>query len=270
MGWQTFGGYYDLGDRSILQRSALLTRCCESLIRNEGDFEFILVNDNSTDNGEDIVLSYAERDNRIIPLTNVCRKGVSGARNTGLDNARGEWITFLDADDELAPDAILAFNEAIRGGQYRIYQFDHWRYYAPIDKLTVKYRNKPGEYTITDRPTLFCMVWNKLYRADLLRDIKFDEDVSYCEDELFNLECIAKDNRIFCIKKETVIHHFDNTKSLTKTTTAEQLFLQTEKLAEYIKRQSDPVIKVACCLSLSEHWQSNKYLDIIGERKAQE
>lgn len=244
-----------------------LDRCCQSLADNAGDFEFLMVDDNSQDDGAEVVAKFAAKDSRFVPLTNTGGKGVSGARNTGLDNARGEWITFVDADDELAPDAFRAFNEAIRGGQYNIYQFDHFRYYAKIDKMTVKYRNKPGEYTISDRPILFCMVWNKLYKAELLRDIKFDEEVSYCEDELFNLECIAKDNRVYCISDETVIHHFENPQSLTKSTTPEQLFLQTEKLAEFIKRQSDPIIKIAVCLSLSEHWQSNKYLDIIGERQ---
>lgn len=246
-----------------------LRRCCESLRNNKGEFEFILVNDASTDGGEKIAAEFAETDKRFVLLDNSRRKGPSGARNSGMDHARGEWLAFLDADDEMAPDSMRAFNNAIKAGGFNIYQFDHWRYYAPIDKLTVKYRNPPGLYTITERPLLFCMVWNKLFKTDFLRDIRFDEDVSYCEDELFNLECLAKDNRVFCLSDETVIHHFENPQSLTKTTTPEQLYMQAEKLAAFIKRQTDPVIKCAVCDSLSEHWQSNKYLDVIGERKRQ-
>lgn len=225
-----------------------------------------MVNDASVDGSEQIVSEYARKDERFVMLDNEHTKGVSGARNTGLDHATGEWLAFLDADDEQAPDVMRAFNNALKQKGFNIYQFDHWRYYAPIDKLTVKYRNPAGVYTISERPLLFCMVWNKLYNAAFLRDIRFDESVSYCEDELFNLECIAKDNRVYCVSDETVIHHFENPQSLTKTTTPEQLYLQAQKLAEFIQRQTDPIIKTATCLSLSEHWQSNKYLDIIGER----
>jgi len=243
-------------------------RCCESLADNAGDFEFIMVNDRSTDKSEKIVKEYAQRDERFKMLDNACGKGPSGARNTGLDNARGEWITFLDADDKMAPGAWQTFNRAIRGAQYDIYQFDHYRYYTAIDKMVIKYKNPAGVYDISNRPILYCFVWNKLYKAELIKDIAFDEDVSYCEDELFNLECIAKARRVFCIEDETVIHCFDNEHSLSKSTTAEQLYLQAEKMMDFIKRQTDPEVKVPVCLSLSEHWQSNKYLDLIGGRKA--
>lgn len=244
-----------------------LDRCCESLASNPGNFEFIMVDDWSTDKGEQIVKRYAERDKRFKLFDNSCRKGPSGARNTGLDNARGEWITFLDADDKLAPGAEQIFKRAIRGASYDIYQFNHYRYYTEIDKLTVKYTNPAGVYDVTNRPILYCFVWNKLYKAELIKDIAFDEDCTYCEDELFNLECIAKARRVYCIEDETVIHCFDNKQSLSHSTTVEQLFLQAEKMMDFIKRQTDPEVKVAVCLSLSEHWQSNKYLDLIGGRK---
>lgn len=247
--------------------SPWLGRCCQSLTENEGDFEFVMVNDSSEDDGEDIAREYNTRDCRFFLINNRNKKGVSGARNTGIEYAAGDWITFLDADDRLAPNAFSVFNEAIRNGSYNIYQFNHWRYYSKIDKMSLKYTNEPGLYGFEDRPLLFCMVWNKLYKAEFLKSIRFDESVKYCEDELFNLECIARDNRICCLDGETSIHYFDNEHSLTKTKTAKDLFLQMEKLTALLKRQQDPTIKTALCNYIGELWTSNVYLDIIGERQ---
>ena len=244
-----------------------LARCCQSLTENAGDFEFIMVNDNSQDNGAQIVAEFAKTDARFVLVDNARNKGVSGARNTGIEQARGEWITFLDADDKLAPEAFAVFSEATRGGRFNIYQFEHWRYYSKLDKMTVKYKNRPGKYDITKMPLCFAMVWNKLYKAEFVRDIRFDETCQYCEDELFNLECLARDNRVYCIDGETTIHYFDNPDSLTKVKGAADLYRQACRLMLFIQRQTNPEIKTAVCLRLSEHWASNIFLDVIGERQ---
>lgn len=243
-----------------------LARCCQSLTEQEGEFEFLMVDDNSNDDGAEIVREFAATDERFVMLTNERRKGVSGARNTGLDKAQGEWITFLDADDKLTPDAWRLFRKATRRGG-NMYQFEHYRYNSKRDRLRNKYPVKAGVYSIIEPPLLFVCVWNKLYKAEFIRDIRFDESVRYCEDELFNFECIAKENRICCIEGETVIHYTDNPQSLTKITTPEDLYIQACKLMLFIQRQNDPIIKCAVCRSLSEHWASNKNLDVIGERQ---
>ena len=82
-----------------------LGRCCDSLISQKGDFEFILVDDKSKDKSYDIACDYAAKDKRITVLKNKYKKGVCGARNTGIVYADGEYITFLDADDEMMSDA---------------------------------------------------------------------------------------------------------------------------------------------------------------------
>ncbi|MSR14662.1 MAG: glycosyltransferase family 2 protein [Gammaproteobacteria bacterium] len=75
----------------------------------EQDFEAIeilVIDDGSTDDSRGIVEKLARNDSRIVPMLNKRRKGVSGARNTGLEVARGEWIAFLDSDDVCLPDSI--------------------------------------------------------------------------------------------------------------------------------------------------------------------
>jgi len=67
------------------------------------DFEFLIVNDRSTDGSESIINEYARHDARIVLLHNGKEKGIVGALNTGLENARGEYLARMDADDISVP-----------------------------------------------------------------------------------------------------------------------------------------------------------------------
>ena len=116
-----------------------LVRCLNSLTDNEGDFEFILVNDRSDDAGPSIVRQYAAIDERFVILDNERGPGVSGARNTGLDICSGDWITFLDADDKYIESAYKTFVRAINANRMAaVIQFNHLRHYSQINKTVLK------------------------------------------------------------------------------------------------------------------------------------
>ena len=70
------------------------------------DFEFIIVDDASTDNSWKIIKSFAKKDNRIIPLKNKINLGVSLTSNIAISQARGKYIARMDSDDISAPDRI--------------------------------------------------------------------------------------------------------------------------------------------------------------------
>ncbi|MFA6385996.1 MAG: glycosyltransferase [Candidatus Paceibacterota bacterium] len=70
------------------------------------NLEIIIVNDGATDNTGEIIEEYAKKDNRIKIITQE-NKGLAAARNTGLSNAKGEYICILDSDDIMLPDKIL-------------------------------------------------------------------------------------------------------------------------------------------------------------------
>jgi glycosyltransferase involved in cell wall biosynthesis len=70
------------------------------------DLEVIVVDDRSNDNTVQIVKEYARKDTRIRLLVHSERKGAQAARNTGIRAARGEWVGFLDSDDQWFPDSL--------------------------------------------------------------------------------------------------------------------------------------------------------------------
>ncbi len=84
--------------------AAHIGECVSSILQQDmRDIEVIVVNDGSTDNTEEILEGLARQDNRVVPI-NKENEGVSIARNTGLLAAKGEYVSFIDADDYVASD----------------------------------------------------------------------------------------------------------------------------------------------------------------------
>lgn len=86
-------------------RADTLGRTLDSLLgQTYADWECVLVDDGSTDSSSDVIARYS--DPRIRVIRHPVNRGFNAARNTGLDNIRGEWFTFVDSDDELVPPAL--------------------------------------------------------------------------------------------------------------------------------------------------------------------
>lgn len=96
----------------IFNAQDTLSSCVESLRRQSfNDIEIVLVNDGSTDNSLEICHQLAQQDSRI-KVINQSNQGSNAARWNGVKNAFGEWITFVDADDEQKLNAIESFAKA--------------------------------------------------------------------------------------------------------------------------------------------------------------
>lgn len=254
---------------------AHLGRCIESCKRAEGDFEFILVDDNQSnfESKQDTMLAIQTRyeDKRFRYSYTEPFGGVSIARNTGIDIATGEWLTFLDADDELLRVAHHQMERAIAtAGLNPIVQLNHLRYYAEIDKLACKYKSQQGIYTLENLPECWCMVWNKLIKTEWLKQnhIRFKHGLQYGEDELFNLEMLREHPFIACAEAHRIAvkRHFDNKHSLSRSKGTEELFDQIDALEEFLIKlgEDEKPMREFVMNLIAEHWQSPTYKRIIG------
>lgn len=86
-------------------RADFLPRAVASLLaQTEHDWELVIVDDASTDGTPEVVAQLVQKDSRIRSLKHDSNRGTAAARNTGIAAARGLFVTFLDSDDEYAPD----------------------------------------------------------------------------------------------------------------------------------------------------------------------
>ena len=213
---------------------AYIRYCLDSCVNQEnvldGDYEIIIVNDGSTDNSLAIALEYAaSRDNvRIVSQDNA---GLSAARNTGMANARGEYIWFVDGDDAIAKDAVsmIMANIGKDGADAYMCNFSTFESESLIDTSDFKsYKNLSGaEIHEKHLHILPMMAWLTIYRTDCLRrhgleflpgiyheDFEFSvkahhcmESISFIGQSLYHYRLARKDS-IMAIASR------DNTKSL--------------------------------------------------------
>lgn len=237
-----------------------LDRCCQSLMQLPDGYEFVMVDDNHDPEtivrDESVVIKYAEFDERFKVYTNKLTPGVSGARNTGIDYALGDWITFLDADDELLPGADKAFRRALKA-EANVHQINHKRYYPSKDRTKIKYRNLGGWYDIEHLPEAWYGVWNKLFRAEFLQenDIRFKEGLQYGEDGLFVLECLAADNRIHHADVDLfAVQHNLHPESLSHQKTPGDVIQQIHEYEAFLLRQDDNRFRRAVCEEIGLLW----------------
>lgn len=232
-----------------------LGRCLESLRTQEGDFEFVIVNDNSDDGGREIAEKYAAEDERFRLFDNERGAGVSGARNTGLDHIRGEWFTFLDADDEMLPRAWRTFQHVLLEDA-DMYQLNHRRYHTAKNRETVRFANNGGLYGLDNLPVSWWDVWNKLLKTARFRAVRFDEGLQYGEDGMYVLECLTVCGEIRHAEYNdmTTRHRFDNKQSLSHIKKLEDLVKQNRAYELFVERQTDPRMKRVVCLELVKLW----------------
>lgn len=96
----------------LYNKEPIIEKSLNSVLSQDyDDFEVVVVNDGSMDKSAEIVEGINDPRIRLIEQTN---GGPSKARNTGVQNAKGEWIVFLDADDEFLPGALSKFNSLIQ------------------------------------------------------------------------------------------------------------------------------------------------------------
>lgn len=192
-----------------------IEKAMESIIKQTyKNIEIIIIDDESKDNSIEICEKYEKQDKRI-KIIHQKNKGLSGARNTGLEVATGEYIMFIDPDDTFELDACENLYNAIEKtkadyviANYRNMDEDDTKWEKPAFDLT-KY--KEMEITSEDISKSFYVmnsgVWNKIFNKKFLDNIniKFIEKMP-AEDAIFTTYCYMKAKKIYYIP-ETVYNY---------------------------------------------------------------
>jgi len=181
------------------------------------NLEIIIVDDGSEDQSYKICEQYQRTDNRI-RLIHQNNQGLSAARNTGINVAHGKYYNFTDSDDyvnkymlEILYKNLKNFNAAISAGDFRREKENQTADYAvkPESKnKTVLYEKEDIlKYLIEEGGIWLVSAWNKLYRAELFRNIRYPvgkrhEDEFIIHRLLYASEKIVFDNRILYYYRE--------------------------------------------------------------------
>ena len=177
-----------------------LARCLDSLMgQTHTDFEAILIDDRSPDGSGKICDEYANRDNRFKVIHCEQNGGASAARNIGLGLASGDYIAFVDSDDYVVPtylEMLLAKIEkagadVVQCGYQEVVSDEHVTMGA--ESFFEGYTNEQAYgllYGDGRNDVLNFILWNKLFRKETVKDIRFVEGLR-CEDVIFISEVIS-------------------------------------------------------------------------------
>ncbi len=199
-----------------------ITRCLDSIAAQTfTDWECILVNDCSLDNSEAICKKFVAQDSRFLYIKHDVNGGLAVARNTGLDNARGEYIGFVDSDDWIEPQ------------MYEILYKNALEYNAEISACSATYVKLSGKNTLYARVRtesyLFTRdfmdsldefprvrMWASLFKHDFLiqNNLRLDPEQRSAQDTLFMFQCLLKVSKLY-YHDEPFYNYMENCASIT-------------------------------------------------------
>ena len=154
-----------------------LSECLDSVLAQTfKDIEIICVNDGSSDNSGRILEEYTKRDTRIKVITQ-SNQGLSAARNAGLDEAKGEWIAFLDSDDRLPPYALeVLYQIALKS----LVEIVASRSFGNVETSNFDYiLHKDAFYDFVLDRKIFSSACNKLFKASLFQNQRFTKGMLF-------------------------------------------------------------------------------------------
>ena len=243
-----------------------LRECLDSIIyQTHKDLEIILVDDCSKDNTYEIMREYALKDNRIILIKNPSNMGAGASRNVGLDNATGNYVTFVDSDDFLDLDTYRKVNEAIVFNSFPdIVRFEQNSFLemgklrVNVDFLTNNLFNglegvlnpkTSQRYVALESPG----VCNKVFKRELIGDTRFVEGKKW-EDYPFCTFMLGKADRIAFTNAKECGYNYRHSINFTNTTLSD------------IKKPTERMLEIYdCCDVLSQEFKDADLFDIFED-----
>lgn len=192
----------------IYQAEPFLRKCLDSILEQSYTrMEIILIDDGSPDMSGSICEEYVQRDFRMRVIHQENR-GVSSARNAGIESAAGQLVTFVDSDDWVAPEHVEILVRGIENCDCSI-----CGYWVEAQKSSIAQKAEKSEEFSADTAMerllspfgILGSVCNKMFRLSTIQGakIRFREDVTYMEDMLFCASYFNLCKTIFCTNQAT-------------------------------------------------------------------
>lgn len=232
-----------------------LSRCIDSILAQTfTDFELLLINDGSTDNSGRICDEYAKDDNRI-KIFHTKNFGVSSARNKGIENAIGKYISFVDSDDEVFNTYLETLYNHIVKCDIVFFQNiwineDQTKIMISLDNFYSDDQNSIEKEILflmhnDTRYNLFGYTWNKIFKASIIKEhnIKFIENLAISEDEVFTLDYCRYVNKLMVLNIP-LYYYYSKKQGLTyKNKPAKEWYLLAMSFINLLPYYSDIELK---------------------------
>lgn len=202
-----------------------IKRCIQNIKEQTNpDFLCILVDDGSTDKSAEIAFKEIENDKRFSIIQHKTNKGIGAARATGIENAKTNYITFIDSDDEIDKDTIEKILYYIQKQKADLYVFDYFETRNSINKrITRKVKEISTLFTDSDKRISY--VWNKVFSKELLSktDLNFFKTITFAEDLFLCINSfLFAENIFFC--NDAYYHYVFNSSSLVHSRTEKSIY----------------------------------------------
>jgi len=237
-----------------------LAKCLDTIINQTyKNIEILLVDDGSTDRSKEIIKSYMEKDSRIIGFFGE-NKGVSSARNLGIKNSSGDYITFVDSDDWLD---LNLYNEAIEKVEENncdivLYSFTKEFNSSPEIKEVLPFKSEEIldrdriyndlilnliAYEDETKESIMGSIWRCVFKSDLIKanNLYFDTEMHYAEDLIFCLNTFKLSNSIYILNKPFYHYRFSESSvtAVYKSNHFERQLLVYNKIKEVFNNSND-------------------------------
>ena len=234
-----------------------LERCVKSILfQTYKNLEVILVDDGSPDQCPAICDACAEKDARV-KVIHQENKGLSGARNAGIDAAFGEYLAFVDSDDYVSPHFIEELYQLLQDTGCAIGQcrFSYVKGDGLVEEGDSAFCIYRGEslmeqlYGPEEKATCFVVAWNKLYRAELFKEtgIRYPEGRIH-EDEATTYRLFHEAKKLAFLDRALYGYYTENGGSITSVFSAKRLQWLTaheERIAFFKKNGYEKLLPAA-------------------------
>ena len=262
--------------------------CLDSLFAQdmpEDEFEVICVNDCSTDNTRDVILSYAAEHSNLTLIDHTVNLTAGGARNTGIEASRGEYIWFVDPDDAIKPDCLQELYSKAREADVDVLFFN---YDDADEDLNVQREDRtyPDSETCSGQEFIlkyfknkfsaFGIIWREIYHADFLRETGIRYPIMRkAQDVVFLWKVMLRAGRVCSVSKAYYTYR-SNPYSVTKHQTDAKVAFSDRILraSEIIKmlEKNEVLPDLEKDMLRSARWCANSNLELVsqmsrGERK---